>query len=184
MSRTVIGIGGAYSGAGKTTVACQIIRALVGDGLSVAAIKCEPDSLYASVTDDPVVINEPGKDTALMKEAGASEVLWIRAPRNEMHEPLGMAMDRLSSHECVIVEGNSAIEVLKPRIVLFVKGVKGDALPEKESARRVLDLSDILINGGQTLPEEPGDLKKYSRDEAGAYTAHVLSLVKGVLDAQ
>ena len=205
MEQVVIGIGGAHSGAGKTTVGCQIIRSLVSEGVSVAAIKFEPDKLYTSITDDPSVINEPGKDTALMKEAGAEDVLWVRAPRGEMHEALGMAMDRLSAHGCVIVEGNSAIEVLarseggnkpdealvrsetadsaievlNPHIVLFITGVQGAGPLEKESARRVLALSHILIHGGHVPPDAPGDVKKYSREEAGAYTAHVLSLIKG-----
>jgi molybdopterin-guanine dinucleotide biosynthesis protein len=205
MGQVVIGIGGAHSGVGKTTVGCHLIRALVAEGMSTAAIKCEPDALYSSVTDEPAVIGEPGKDTALMKESGAQEVLWVRSPRVEMRETLGMAMDRLSAYECVIVEGNSAIEVLSPPeggdkpkevsansenaggaiellnplIVLFITGVQDAAPPEKESARRVLALSHVLIHGGRVPTDAPGDVKKFSREEAGAYTAHVLSLIKG-----
>jgi len=179
MEQSVIGIGGSHSGAGKTTVACQLIRALKAEGMSVGALKCEPDSLYTSVTDEPSHINEPGKDTALMRQAGADEVLRVQAPRGDMHEALGMAIDRLSAHGCVIVEGNSAIEVLRPRIVLFITGLQGTATPKKESARRVLALSHVLIHDGHVPPEAPGDVKKYSREEAGAYIAHVLSLIKG-----
>jgi molybdopterin-guanine dinucleotide biosynthesis protein len=205
MDQVVVGIGGAHSGAGKTTVGCGIIRSLAAEGISAAAIKCEPDELYTSITDDPDVINQQGKDTALMREAGASEVLWVRAPRGEMQEALDIAMDRLPARGCVIVEGNSAIEVLagrnrgdnpegaparpedaggaiellKPLIVLFITGVHGAAPLEKESARRVLAMSHILIHGGRVPPEAPVDMKKYSREESGAYIAHVLSLIKG-----
>lgn len=184
----VIGIGGAGSGVGKTYVACQIIRALKENWASLVsgqgpggpgAVKVTPDPLYTSITDDPAVINEPGKDTALMAEAGADATLWVRASRDAMKDAVVMAMDRLSGHEILVVEGNSAIEVLKPSIVLFVTRGGGPMSPEKDISRRVMALSDVVIHNGQLPPEVPEGAQKYSRDEAGAYTAHVLSLIKG-----
>ena len=158
-------------------MAVEIIRALASGGMSVGALKFEPDPLYAAVSDDPSVINSRGKDTSLMKEAGATEVLLVRAPREEMRETLDMAMDRLSAHDCVVVEGNSAIEVLRPCIVLFITGVH-DAGPQlKESARSVLSLAHVLIHGRSVPPDTPEGVKKFRGGEPGVYTAHVLSLI-------
>jgi len=210
----VIGIGGAGSGVGKTYVACEVIRALKEQWASVAsgkgpvgpgAVKVTPDPLYTSITDDPAVINEPGKDTALMAGAGADAILWVRASLDAMEEALAMAMDRLSGHEIVVLEGNSAIEVLvgqergdnddralagpeyaggaievlKPPIVLFITGEHGAVSTEKDISSRIMAISDVVIYNGQLPPEAPESAQKYSRDEAGAYTAHVLSLIKG-----
>jgi len=184
MSQTVIGIGGAHSGAGKTTVARRIVRALVAEGVRTAAIKFTPDPLYTSITEHTGTREEPGKDTSLLMAAGASDALWVRSPRESARDALAMAVDRLSEYDVVVVEGNSAIEVLKPRIVLFITCGQGSDCPEKESSRRVLEMADVLIHGGQAPPDAPGDMKKYSCEEAGAYTAHVLSLIKGARDAR
>lgn len=190
MKQVVIGIGGARSGAGKTHAAVEVIRALASEGLSVGAMKCEPDPLNASITDDPAFITEKGKDTALMKEAGAEEVLMVRAPREALKETLETAMDRLSPYDCAVVEGNSAVEALRgghgdaievsgPCIVLFITGVQDAGPLEKQSAQRVLALSNVLIHGGTVPADAPEGVKKFSGGEPGAYTAHVISLIKG-----
>ena len=177
----LIGIGGSGSGSGKTTAACALIRALSSDhGLRVGAMKCEPVSLYASVADEPEVIGEPGKDTTLMKEAGADEVLLVRAPRHDMEEALDVALQRLSGCDVLVVEGNSAVEVLKPDIVLFITGLSGTMPPDKQSAARVLAMADVVVHGGQPPPGAPDRAQKYSRGESGQYTARLISLIKGV----
>jgi len=179
MSQRVIGIGGAYSGAGKTTVACQIVRALVAEDILTAAIKFTPDPLYTSITDFDETRDEPGKDTTLLMEAGAAEALWVRSPRGSARDALAMAMDRLSAYEVVVVEGNSAIEVLKPCIVLFITGGQGPDCPEKESSRLVSEMADVFIHDGPSRRDVPAGAEEFSRDEAGAYTAHVVSRLKG-----
>lgn len=177
MSQIVIGIGGAHSGSGKTHVARELIRALSsqnGGGRSVGAIKCTMSGLYTSITDEPEVIAEPGKDTALLKEAGASEVIWIQATPETVSEAAATAASRLGGHDVLVLEGNSLIEVLGPDIVIFIS-----ALPEltKQSGMRVQAMADVVIHG-DTLPDEvPGNASKFSRDDAGAYVRHVLSLL-------
>ena len=177
MSQKLIGIGGSHGGAGKTYVACQMIRALASVPRSVGAIKATPDPLYTSVTDDPGVIGEPGKDTALMGEAGAAEVFWVRAQGQTMAEALGIALERLSDRDVIIVEGNSAVEVLKTDIVLFIGAERPPGEPGKESAVRILAMADVVVHEGEAPQGAPENARKFRREETGDYTAHVMALV-------
>ena len=97
-------------------MACRLLARLSGWG----AIKVTPTELYSTIIDDPAVLREPGKDTALMLEAGAEEVLWIKAPREGVAEALETATERLGHLNGVVVEGNSAVEVLRPDVILFI----------------------------------------------------------------
>src|SRR4030043_256168 len=67
MRPVIIGIGGAQSGAGKTTIASLILKRLKGWG----AIKYTKNSLYCSITDDLKILSEKGKDTKRLLDAGA-----------------------------------------------------------------------------------------------------------------
>lgn len=137
--------------------------------MRVGAIKVTPEPLYCSVVDNPAIIMEPGKDTALMAEAGA-EVLWVRGPREALGEALESALTRLSGCEAVIIEGNSAIEVLRPDIVIFINN-----LPQKPKpgADKVLSMAHVVIG------EEGGaeGVRTFSPEEmGGACLEYVLGL--------
>lgn len=139
-----IGIGGSGSGSGKTAFACLLLERLKGWG----AIKYTPEAVYSSVIDDPEILGEKGKDTEMFIRAGAAEVLWVRSAPEDLEETLGIALGRLSHLKGIVVEGNSAIEVLKPDIVIFLdRGEKDEKDKEelKGSARRAFDAADIVI---------------------------------------
>ena len=73
MKHIIIGIGGGHSGAGKTTMACEILKKVEGWG----AIKFTKTSFYSSITDDQEVLSAKGKDTGRLLEAGAERVLGM-----------------------------------------------------------------------------------------------------------
>lgn len=162
-----IGIGGAESGTGKTTVAAALLKHLTGPSgqqtgdLHPAsresgghpfgqgrwgAIKYTATSLYTSIIDDTAVLRRKGKDTGRLLDAGASHVLWVQAPRDDAGEVLSIAAAKLSYLDGIVIEGNSAIEFLRPDIVLFVCG--GSTPTAKPSGVRILTQADIVI-----LPE-------------------------------
>jgi uridine kinase len=134
----IIGIGGGHSGAGKTSVASLILRTFAGWG----AIKYTKTSLYASIIDDAEVLSQEGKDTRKFLDAGAAKVLWVKSPFSELAEALPVAVDMLSHLQGIIVEGNSAVEVARPDIVIFVCGT---ADKMKDSARKILQMADVVI---------------------------------------
>jgi len=135
----IVGIGGGYSGAGKTSVVSLILRSFKGWG----AIKYTKTSLYSSIVDDLAVISEEGKDTRKFIDAGAEKVLWVKSPYSELSEVLPVAIGMLSHLEGIVMEGNSAIEIVKPDIVIFACGT-GEGM--KDGAKKILRMADIVIS--------------------------------------
>ncbi len=99
----IIGLAG-WSGSGKTTLLTGVIPVLVKRGLKVATIK---HAHHEFDTD------QPGKDSWLHRQAGASEVAivssrrWaiVHELRDEPEPPLGDIIAKLSPIDLVIVEG-------------------------------------------------------------------------------
>lgn len=169
----LIGIGGSGSGSGKTTVACGLLERLKGWG----AVKCTPTVLYSSVVYDPEVLAEGDKDTGRFLEAGAGDVLWVRSTPGDLEETLGIALDRLSHLEGVIVEGNSAIEVLRPDVVIFisVSGQEGT----KDSADHILRRADIVLFDTAPPSGTPEHARRFHRDDRRGYLDCVAEVIHG-----
>ena len=118
-TRKLIGLAG-WSGAGKTTLIAALIPILTGRGLKVSTIK------HAHHAFD---IDQPGKDSWLHRQAGATEVLVASANRFALiHELRGAAepsleelLSRLAPADLVIVEGfrhgtHPKIEIFRPEL--------------------------------------------------------------------
>jgi molybdopterin-guanine dinucleotide biosynthesis protein B len=115
----LIGLAG-WSGSGKTTLMTRLIPVLTGRGLRVSTIK------HAHHAFD---IDQPGKDSWLHRQAGATEVLVASANRFALiHElrgapepSLAELVARLSPADIVLVEGfrrgaHPKIEIFRPEL--------------------------------------------------------------------
>ncbi len=99
----VIGLAG-WSGAGKTTLIVRLIPYFRGTGLSISTLK------HAHHAFD---VDQPGKDSYLHREAGASEVLVASSRRFAlMHElrgaeepGLAALLRRMTPVDLILVEG-------------------------------------------------------------------------------
>jgi molybdopterin-guanine dinucleotide biosynthesis protein B len=99
----MIGLAG-WSGAGKTTLLARLIPYFIAQGFRVSAIKHAHHSFDVDV---------PGKDSWVLREAGAAEVLVSSGQRFAlMHELRGAAepklpqlLAKMSPVDLVIVEG-------------------------------------------------------------------------------
>ena len=94
----IIGIGGAHSAVGKTTLSAAIIRHLTRNPSYLfskkprfGAVKYTRTELYSSLIEDESVIKQKDKDTARLSDAGAQRVLWIKSPSEELEDPLSLA---------------------------------------------------------------------------------------------
>lgn len=134
----IIGIGGSHSKCGKTSLAVALLNRLEGWG----AVKYTKTAIYSSIIDDRDILSVEGKDTRRFLDSGAMAVLWVQSPASELNEVMPLAMDKLSHLEGVIVEGNSAIEFLKPNIIIFI--TEKDIMRIKKSGKRILDSADII----------------------------------------
>jgi len=115
----LIGLAG-WSGSGKTTLMTRLIPALTERGLKVSTIK------HAHHAFD---IDQPGKDSWLHREAGATEVLVASTNRFALiHELRGAPepsltdlVARLAPADIVVVEGfrhgaHPKIEIFRPEL--------------------------------------------------------------------
>ncbi|MFH0933196.1 MAG: hypothetical protein V1832_02620 [Nitrospirota bacterium] len=165
----IIGIGGAHSKVGKTTIACQILKRLSGWG----AIKYTKTSFYSSIVDSPEILRQKKKDTNRLLDAGAQDVLWVRSPSEDLQEILQIAIDRLSHLKGIILEGNSAVEVLKPDIVVFVSGNEG----LKRGAEKILSMADAVIFDKNPPKETPKTVKRFRLNNEEEYVNFIIGLV-------
>lgn len=155
----IIGVVG-KSGTGKTTLLVKLIRELTSRGYRVAAVKH---------TRHPVDIDQPGKDSALMKEAGAAAVSLLSPGRLAMYMDTAEAWTLedlvtrvLPEADLVLVEGMS--EAPMPRIAVLRKGLS-EEWPEKKGLIGVVaDLevkSDLPVFSFDQVPEIAALLEKY-----------------------
>jgi len=147
----VIGIGGSHSKTGKTTLATTLLSRLKGWG----AIKYTKTAIYSSIVEDKEVLSVKDKDTGRLLESGASAVLWVQSPASGLGEVLPLAIERLSNLEGIIIEGNSAIEFLRPDIIIFISGKDSSRI--KESGKRIRDMADIVYDRGKKEITIKGD---------------------------
>lgn len=77
-----------------------------------------------------------------------------------LKEILPLSVERLSNNKGIIIEGNSAIEFLRPNIVIFVFREGKESL--KKSAFNVLNMADIVLflkEPKTALPEKAKKIK-------------------------
>lgn len=172
MHQITIGIGGGYSGAGKTHVAACLLDILRGWG----AIKYTRTSLYSCITDDPAVLSEQGKDTRRFLDAGAAKVIWVQSPPAELAVVLPMALDMLSSLKGVLIEGNSAINVLHPDIIIFVCGKNSERF--KDSAYKILLSSQAVVYDITPPDGAPESAKKFRKEQINDLLGFIRDLVE------
>lgn len=138
MSFKIISVTGAHSSVGKTTLCSVLLENLKGFG----AIKFTKTALYTSVIDDPDVIMQQDKDTAIMSRSGAEKVVWVKSSGDDLGNDLGLAISMMDGLEGVVVEGNSPANCLNPDLVIFIVGEDGQIKP---SARAVSEKADIIV---------------------------------------
>jgi len=205
MRPTIVAVGGFNSNSGKTTLVCELLRALPG----WAALKmtrghyrsCGKDPHACCVShllgDEPVVRSgraetyAPGKDTGRYWEAGAGEVHWAVVTDAQVERGFRAALGRVRAPG-VVVEGNSFLRSAEADYAVLV--ARPDVLKIKPSARRALPLAQALYlsdaGGGvgdecragfgrwwreSGLEREAPALPVYTRDELPQLVAQIRS---------
>lgn len=135
----IISVTGSHSGVGKTSLASLIIREIEG----LSAIKVTKTDLFTSITTDDEIISESGKDSAVFKESGARNVVWVKSTQRDLKECLNQALSMVSDSRGVVIEGNSPIEYIEPDLIIFV--MKEDLSGLKASGSRALERADLVV---------------------------------------
>lgn len=151
----IVAVSGLSSNTGKTTLACELIRRLLG----WEAIKLtrghyrscgkDPNGCCVSdlLRDEPLIRSgreanyETGKDTGRFWDAGAANVHWVIVGEEQVEEGIGLALSRVRSAG-VIVEGNSFLDYIDADFAITCARAGENKL--KTSARRTLAKADAL----------------------------------------
>jgi molybdopterin-guanine dinucleotide biosynthesis protein len=155
MSGTVVAVSGFSSEVGKTTLVCELLRALPGwEAVKVTRghyRSCGKDPHACCVShllgDRPLVRSgrqesyAAGKDTGRYWDAGASNVHWVIVTDAQVEEGIGLALERVNAPG-VLIEGNSFLEFVEVDFALMVARASGGKI--KPSARRALRKSSAL----------------------------------------
>jgi len=134
----IIVVSGEKSGVGKTYLAQQLLKCLKDwSALKVTVSKegncprskncgvCAQVKKPFYIIKDKKIIEQAGKDTARLKEAGAKEVIWLKAKPPGLKKGLAKAFAEFSGCQGIIIEGTSVLKYIKPDINIHVckKGV-------------------------------------------------------------
>jgi molybdopterin-guanine dinucleotide biosynthesis protein len=158
MTLTKVAVGGFASNTGKTTLACELLRAFPGwEAIKVTRghyRSCGKSAHACCVShllsDEPLVLSgrartyEPGKDTGRFWDAGASNVHWVVATDRQVERGITDALGRVASRG-VVIEGNSFSQFVD---VDFFVMVASPAARMKPTARRALAKADALYLPG------------------------------------
>jgi molybdopterin-guanine dinucleotide biosynthesis protein len=163
----IIVIAGTASNTGKTTLLCDLLRALTPDA-PWEAIKLSRGH-YRSCGKDPqaccvshLLGAQPairtgraetyvaGKDTGRYWEAGASNVHWVIATNEQVGQGIEQALARVQTGG-VLIEGTSLLQSLKPDFAILAGDPQSAKLKPTARQAWLAGKFDALY-----LPESPG----------------------------
>jgi hypothetical protein len=142
----IIAVVGTGSGCGKTTVACRILRAILGLG----AVKISPREGASRVEWGG---GGPGKDTALFVESGAVPVARIIGPRTSVGTAWESIKGQFESRRGVVIEGASALSIPGDRLVIGILGESTGAL-RADKNRATVEKSDLIYDRSSHLADD------------------------------
>ena len=129
----IIVVSGERSGIGKTHLAQELLKYLSGwSALKVTVGRdsgcpherscgvCPEIKNPFYIIKEPRIINQAGKDTARLKEAGAKEVMWLKVRPEGLKVGLDKALAEFSDCNGVVIEGTSVLKFIKPDINIHV----------------------------------------------------------------
>ncbi|OGX23612.1 MAG: hypothetical protein A3J51_06745 [Omnitrophica WOR_2 bacterium RIFCSPHIGHO2_02_FULL_45_21] len=155
----IITVSGAHSGVGKTKVAEMLLKKLRGWSAIKVTVShrgnvcprhrdcgaCDELGSDFAIVSDREIIEQKGKDTQRFKQAGAKDVLWLKARPRGLKQGLKKTLFMLKKARGIIIEGNSILKYLKPDLAIFVK--RGNSV-FKPSAKDIFNKVDSVVTTG------------------------------------
>ena len=168
-------IGSAGANAGKTELACALLRQFGKSaeivGIKVTTIRSKDGQCprggegcgVCSSLDGDFSITEEGdtasdKDTSRLLAAGASRVFWLRVMETHLEETMTALLDIIGPDAITICESNSLRKAVKPGLFLIVE--RGDLKVWKSSAQQVKQHADkIVVSDGSSFNLDIDEIK-------------------------
>ena len=172
MRPTIIAVGGFNSNTGKTTLVCELLRALPGwEALKMTRghfRSCGKDphaccvspllGAEAVVRSGRAETYAPGKDTGRYWDAGAADVHWAIVTEGQVESGFRAALARVRAPG-VLVEGNSFLRFAEADFAVLV--ARTDVLKIKPSARRVLPKASALYLSDAGVGVDPSSRARF-----------------------
>ncbi len=157
----IIAVTGNGSNSGKTTL-IRIILSLYPDIFDV--IKLTPSSRISNGIERKIdILMQKGKDTAFFLEDGAKNVFWVHGKRDKIGNLLKQVLSDIGKN--VIIEGNSAIQYVKPYLVFFVTRTL-DVTVKESAAIAKSQAHYIILNNDSTSYSKNGNVLAISLVDA------------------
>lgn len=157
MTFTTVGVGGFASNVGKTTLMCELLRALEPGWEAIKITRghyrsCGKDPQACCVSHllsaEPLIRSgraetyAAGKDTGRYWDAGAANVHWLIVTDKQVERGIKLALERVRA-KGVLIEGTSFVQFVSVDLMLMAARATGD-VKIKPSARRALAKTDAL----------------------------------------
>jgi hypothetical protein len=171
MTFTTVGVGGFSSNAGKTTLMCELLRALQPGWEAIKITRghyrsCGKSTQACCVSHllsaEPLIRSgraetyAAGKDTGRYWDAGAANVHWLIVTDKQVERGIKLALERVRS-KGVLIEGTSFVQFVEVDLMLMAARASGGE-KIKPSARRALAKTSALY-----LFDETGDAPEDTR---------------------
>lgn len=209
MTFTTVGVGGFSSNAGKTTLMCELLRALPGwEAIKITrghyrSCGKDPHTCCVShlLSEQPVIRSghaetyAAGKDTGRYWDAGAANVHWVIVTDRQVERGIKSALERVES-EGVLIEGTSFVQFVEVDLMLMAARAGVEKI--KLSARRALRKTSALYlfdegddaeathaqftswRVGAVDENVPGDLPIYTREDLPRLIERLREVHRGV----
>jgi molybdopterin-guanine dinucleotide biosynthesis protein len=166
-------VGGVHKGAGKTTLACFLLRGLRGWGalkvttthegivcpVEASCTACgELQGPYLAVR-EAAILDQEGTDTWKMGRAGAARVVWLRATPERLADGLRAVLPDFEGLPGVVVEGTNVARHLGE---LYLLAARPPVRKIKPSARATAARADLAV---WNLPPRSGSVNAALADE-------------------
>ncbi|HYO99099.1 MAG TPA: hypothetical protein VER76_02695 [Pyrinomonadaceae bacterium] len=180
MTFTIVGVGGFASDAGKTTLMCELLRALPGwEAVKITRghyRSCGKSAHACCVShllsEEPLIRSgraetyAAGKDTGRYWDAGAANVHWLVVTDKQVERGIKSVLGRVRA-EGVLVEGTSFVQFVEVDLMLMAARASGGG-KMKPSARRALRKTDALylFDEGESATEARARFAAHCNTEA------------------
>jgi hypothetical protein len=155
---SILMIGSDTKKAGKTTLACQIIRQYCSSN-DITAVKVACFDLKDNHLDRSEIVVEEEKykiseqlhtkgnsDTSRYLKAGAKRAFFLCAQKDYLKDAFEAFLKKLSKNTILICESTSLRLFIKPGIFIFIENRQTDKDQIKEYADPIKKLADRIIN--------------------------------------
>ena len=139
-------VGSTTKGAGKTKLACDIIR-LFCKTEDITAIKITPTDEPSPSKDDFLLTEEKNtttnKDSSRFLKAGAKRAFWLKVRKDSLQKGFDSLLKVIGPDSIIVCESTSLRKIVEPGLFIIIK--RSEERKLKPSAADVIKSADRIV---------------------------------------